>query len=93
MGGMSQSPNPLNRNAIIRAQRLVFVLSVGAIVLFLLLWMLLAESGMNNFARLLISLCVPPGLIAAVLGGYFLFTVSRNGTKLPDEEPEDRNAN
>lgn len=91
MGDMSQSPNPVDRTAIIRAQRLVLVLVVGAIALFLVLWVLLGESGMNDFARLIISLCVPPGLITAILGGYFLFTVSHNETDPSADEPEDAN--
>ncbi len=58
-------------------QRMVFaggILAVVAILLFVLLWVILGSAGVQQFQRLILSLCVPPAVIALLLGGYFLFS-------------------
>lgn len=69
---MGDSPNPLNKNTLSRASVFGVALGAGAIVLFLILWVVLDGTGMATFQRLLLSMCVPPALIAALVGGYFL---------------------
>lgn len=74
---MNQTPNPLNKNNLSRATFIAVGLSVGGIVLFFILWGILGGTGMDAFARLILSLCIPPGLMAALVGGYFLLSQSR----------------
>ncbi|MCS6835208.1 MAG: hypothetical protein NZ750_04225 [Anaerolineae bacterium] len=56
---------------LIRAQALVAVLAIGGIGAFLLIYALL--DSVQPLMRLLLALCLPPLLIAAVLIGYLLF--------------------
>lgn len=62
--------NPLNRQNLSRATLVAVVMAVGGIVLFIVLWVALAS--VESFARLMLSLCIPPGLMAAIVGGYLL---------------------
>lgn len=48
------------------------ILAVGGVIFFVALWIGLA--GVDQFQRLIIALCVPPGVIALLVGGYFLLT-------------------
>lgn len=50
------------------------VLAVGGIILFVLLWLALGGAGVQQFPRLVLSMCVPPAVIALLLGGYFLIS-------------------
>ena len=70
MNQTSNSPNPLNRRNLSRATFAAVILAVGGIALFIALWIALA--GLDQFARLMLSLCIPPALIAAIVGGYLL---------------------
>lgn len=68
---MSSAPNPLNdrlKKALIAGT----LLSAIAIALFLILWVLLGSAGVEQTVRLLMSLCLPPAIIAAILGVYIL---------------------
>ncbi|NWG18567.1 MAG: hypothetical protein HXY41_18245 [Chloroflexi bacterium] len=47
-------------------------LALVGIALFLILWSVLGQLGAQPFARMLIALCVPPAIIAAILGVYIL---------------------
>lgn len=40
--------------------------------LFVLLWVVLGSLEVGQIARLLLSLCIPPAVIAAIVGAYFL---------------------
>lgn len=71
---MNQTPNPLNKNNLSRATFIAVGLAVGGIVLFFILWGITAGTGMDAFARLVLSLCVPPALMAALISGYFLLS-------------------
>jgi lipopolysaccharide export LptBFGC system permease protein LptF len=74
---MSESPNPFDGQRLKRASIVGVVLAVGAVALFLVLWTLLGNSGLDQFPRLIISLCVPPAVLALLVGAYFLITQSR----------------
>jgi len=69
---MGQSPNPIDPQRVWRAQIYVGILSVLGIALFGGLWVVLGDAGMSAFPRLFISMCIPPALIALIVGGYFL---------------------
>lgn len=75
------NPSPLNRRNLSRATGVAVALSTGGVILFLVLWVTLGNAGVDAFARLIVSMCVPPGLIAALVGGYFL--IARPGSKNP----------
>jgi len=70
--------SPLNKENVSKASTLGIGLGVGAIVLFVVLWVTLGSLGVEQIPRLLISLCLPPALIAGALGGYMLLIRPRN---------------
>lgn len=47
-------------------------LAVLGIVLFILIWVVLGNMEVAQFPRLILSVCVPPALMALLLGGYVL---------------------
>jgi len=53
------------------------LLAGGGVGLFVLIWVVLGSAGVDNFARLMVALCVPPALIALGVGLFFLATRSR----------------
>ena len=69
---MSNSPSPLNGRNLTRAGIAGAVLAVLAIVLFLVLWVVLGTFRMDAMPRLFASLCIPPAIIAGILGVYIL---------------------
>lgn len=69
---MSQSPNPLDKQTISRVGIAGAALGVLAVALFAGLWLGLGAAGLDVFPRLVISICVPPAIMAALLGGYIL---------------------
>ncbi|HEX2907899.1 MAG TPA: hypothetical protein VHO69_13605 [Phototrophicaceae bacterium] len=71
--------NPLNRKALSRASILGVSLGVGAIVLFMVLWLVLGQLEVEKFTRLFIALCLPPAAIAGILGVYLLVVRPANG--------------
>jgi drug/metabolite transporter (DMT)-like permease len=77
MGRMSETPNPGNSSQIKRAAIIGAVLAAGGVVLFALLWVLLGRFDLDNFPRLILSMCVPPALIALAVGIYFLSSQPR----------------
>jgi lipopolysaccharide export LptBFGC system permease protein LptF len=74
---MTPSPNPLNTQHLTRATLIAAGLALVGIVVFVILWVILGNAGIENAPRLLLSLCVPPALIGVLVGGYFLFKSSR----------------
>jgi len=62
--------NPVNRTNLTRAMIAGGVLGVIAIILFVVLWVVLGNMGLASFARLFLSLCLPPAIIAALLVVY-----------------------
>ncbi len=69
---MSNSPSPLNGRNLTRAGVAGAVLAVLAIVLFIVLWVVLGSFKMDAMPRLFASLCIPPAILAAVMGIYIL---------------------
>ena len=68
---MNNIPGPL-REPLSRASIIGAVLGVFAIILFIILWIVLGQAGISPMSRLLGALCVPPAVIAAIIGGYIL---------------------
>ncbi|MBL8130801.1 MAG: hypothetical protein JNL42_03010 [Anaerolineae bacterium] len=71
---MSNKPSPFDSATLRRMLVAGAVLAVGGIILFVLLWLALGSANMQNFPRLILSLCIPPAIIALLLGGYFLIS-------------------
>ncbi len=69
---MNEPPNPVNRKALSRASIAGGILAVAGIILFVVVWIVLGQAGMTQLTRLFISLCLPPALIALVMGIYML---------------------
>ena len=69
---MSNSPSPLNGRNLTRAGVAGAVLAVLAIVLFIVLWVILGSFKMDAMPRLFASLCIPPAILAAIMGVYIL---------------------
>ena len=76
---MSQIPNPLNKQNLSKATLIAAVMAVGGIALFFVIWMALAD--LNQFARLMLAMCVPPGVMAALVGGYLLLVQPKRAAK------------
>lgn len=74
---MKPDPNFLNRRNLSRATLVAMALAVGGIVLFIVLWIGLGRIGLDNFPRLMLSMCIPPAIIAALIGGYLLLVQPR----------------
>lgn len=72
MGIVDNSTRGLNRKIVSRAVIVGLGLAVSAVVLFGALWVLLGNAGVDQFPRLMLSICVPPALMAALIGGFFL---------------------
>ena len=62
----------MDTNRVVRAMVVGAVLAVGAILLFLFLYMVVL-SGMENTYRLFGSLCTPPLILLLLIGAYFVF--------------------
>ncbi len=77
MDNTPNTPNPVNRRALSRASIFGAILGVAAIILFVVFWVVLGEMGLTQFARLFLALCVPPAIIAAIVGGYVLIARPR----------------
>lgn len=69
---MSEKQNPFDSSTVRRMVIAGAVLAVGGIILFVVLWLGLGSAGIQQFPRLILSMCIPPAIIALVLGGYFL---------------------
>jgi hypothetical protein len=69
---MSNTPSPLNGRNLTRAGVAGAVLAILAIVLFVVLWVVLGSFKMDAMPRLFASLCVPPAVLAGIMGVYIL---------------------
>jgi hypothetical protein len=69
---MSQSPNPLDKQSISRIGIAGAALGTLAVALFAGLWFGLGMTNLDVFPRLVIAICLPPAIMAALLGGYIL---------------------
>ncbi|MCC6801697.1 MAG: hypothetical protein IT319_02340 [Anaerolineae bacterium] len=77
MDNSPNPPSPVNRRALSRASIFGAILGVTAIILFVVFWVVLGNLGVTQFARLFLALCLPPGIIAAIVGGYVLIARPR----------------
>ncbi len=82
---MGDSPNPI-RHALSRASVIGAILGVAGIILFVILWVVLGGIDLSPIARMLLSLCIPPGLLAALMGLYLLVIRPRAGTPPDDHQ-------
>lgn len=57
-------------------------LSIFAILLFMVLWFVLGELGLSAISRMIAALCIPPAVIAGMIGAYILWI--RPATKKGD---------
>jgi hypothetical protein len=69
---MEQSPDPFDRKTISRAGIAGAVLAVLGIALFMGIYIAFGNLGVDPFIRLISALCIPPAVIAAIIGGYML---------------------
>ena len=74
---MSNTPNPVNPQALKRASIAGAALGVFGIIAFVVLWVVLGQAGAEQIPRLFLSLCVPPALIGLMVLGYVFYTRSR----------------
>jgi hypothetical protein len=70
-------PNPVSKQALSRASTIGGILGAVGIVLFVVLWVVLGQAGVQTYTRLFLSLCVPPAGIALLMGLYALRMRSR----------------
>jgi hypothetical protein len=69
---MTNSPSPLNGRNLTRAGIVGAGLALLGIVLFIVLWVVLGSFNLASMPRLFASLCVPPAVIAGIMGVYIL---------------------
>jgi|FLYN01.1.fsa_nt_gi hypothetical protein len=69
--------NPFSKETLSKASTLGVSLGIGGVALFVTLWLVLGSVGVEQIPRLLISLCLPPAIMAGVLGGYMLLVRPR----------------
>ncbi|GAB4315199.1 MAG: hypothetical protein Kow00117_07240 [Phototrophicales bacterium] len=62
--------DPISRKALTRAAVAGVILAGIGIVLFIGIWILLDD--IDALPRLFVALCIPPGVIAIILGVFFL---------------------
>ena len=68
---MGKTPG-MDSKRLLRGQVAVALLVVGGIGLFVLLWQGMGAAGVANAPRLLVSICLPPAIVAIIVGVYFL---------------------
>lgn len=71
---MSSSPNPFGGLPVSRVVAAGAALAILGIALFIGMWVVLGNAGVDQAPRLFASMCVPPGVIALILGVYVLFS-------------------
>lgn len=64
-------PNPVNKQSLVSASKAGGVLSVVGIILFVVFWLIFGQLGVEHIQRLLLSLCIPPAIIAGI--AFFFF--------------------
>ncbi len=70
---MGEAPDSfVNKKTLSRAGLAGAVLGVLGISSFLGLWLLLGALGVDTFARLVVAVCAPPGLLTILIGVYAL---------------------
>jgi len=75
---MGDLPDPSKQQASNRAAIIGLVVGTVGISLFIVLWLVLDSWGIGLIPQLAISICMPPALISAFAGAYFLLYQPRN---------------
>ncbi len=75
---MSNIPEPV-KEGLSKGSKIGAVLGVLAIILFIVLWIGLGQLGLAQAPRLFGAMCIPPAVIAGILGAYLL--IVRPGDK------------
>jgi len=79
---MGAAPEPPKKNQLSQAGIAGIVLAIVGIGLFLGIYFGLQGAGVGDFPRLILALCVPPAVMAALIGIYMVATAR----KPPDDE-------
>ena len=74
---MSNTPNPIDSQNLPRIAIIGAVLAVLGVVLFIVIWVMMGNAGVEQLPRLVVSICLPPAIIAAILGAYVLMRPHR----------------
>lgn len=53
-------------------------LAVAGVILFVILWVVFGQMGVTSLARLVVSLCLPPLMIAGIIAVYVLMGRGRS---------------
>ena len=69
---MSKTPVPVSQRTFLRAGIIGAGLGFLGVGVFIGLWILLDQAGIADFPRLITALCIPPALIALIIGLYML---------------------
>ena len=70
-------PNPVNPEALKRASIIGAILGVFGIISFVVIWVLLGQTGTGQVPRILLSLCIPPAMIGLIMLAYLFYLRSR----------------
>ena len=71
---MGEGQNPIDGKVVTRIGIAGAVIGVVAIGMFMGLWILLGNANVDDFPRLVISICVPPAIMTAIIGAYLLLS-------------------
>ena len=74
---MSKSPDPIDKQSLPRIAVVGAVLALLGVALFLIIWVTMGSAGVEQLPRLVVSVCLPPAIIAAILGVYVLVRPNR----------------
>jgi hypothetical protein len=69
---MGQSPNGLDRSTVSRVGLAGAALGVLGIVLFIGIWLVAGSLDVAVFPRLIMAVCIPPAILATIIGAYVL---------------------
>lgn len=68
---MNNIPGPV-KQGLSKASVIGAILGVFAIILFVILWTVLGQLGLESLPRLFGAMCIPPAIIAGLMGAYIL---------------------
>lgn len=70
--------DPLDRKRISRIGIAGAVIGVVAVAMFMGLWIVLGNANVDDFPRLVISVCVPPAIMTAIIGAFILLSAGED---------------
>lgn len=74
---MGRSPQSVDTKRIARVGAAGAALGVLGIGLFMLVWVVAGSANVDVFPRLVMSVCLPPAIMAGVVGTYLLLIRNR----------------